>query len=103
MATVSEHQASETRDEFLELYRNQADDDPGIVVREEETHALLSLHEELVEGGVTDEAEKELLEFVEDELVFRESGDQSNHSLPSNEDSEWEWKSNLQTTSLDAH
>lgn len=90
MSRASETQAEETRRAFLEL-RDEDDEEYGLPVREEETHALLELHRSLVEDG----GDAELREYVEDELQFRDSG--SGPKMPPvNVRADWDWRNHLE-------
>lgn len=86
---ASTTQALSTREEFLSL-RAEGDDEYGLPVREEETHALLALHKQLVENDGDDE----LREFVEDELKFRAK--ENGPKMPPNDTGlDWAWQDYL--------
>lgn len=98
--SVSEKQAEQTRSTFIEDYE-QGNEEPGLVVREEETHALLELHYQLTNQSNLSETEELLLEHVEKELSYRDQEPEDPHrqtSIEAEGHPKWEdWKTRLRT------
>lgn len=80
-----------TSPEYLIEEFNPEDEEPGLVAREAETLTLLNTHDRLRNQSLSEE-DRELLRYIEDELLFRSA--HSGYGMDPS-DIEANWRENL--------